>query len=109
MIKWYISDTIVVSGDHMAFTLRLDEEQQRKLDELSKSAHTSNAAIVKQAIDQKYENDKVNARPQTPYVAPQPVSTGEDPYWASLSPERQQAYAGTIAATSGTLSYLRDH
>ena len=93
----------------MAFTLRLDDEQQRKLDELSEHAHTSNASIVKQAIDEKYENDKANNMPQSPYVVSQPVFKSDDPFWASLSPDRQRVYAGTIAATTGTLNYLRDH
>ena len=42
----------------MPMTLRLDPEQERRLELLAERHHTSKAAIVKQAIDEKFERER---------------------------------------------------
>lgn len=96
----------------MAFTLRLSEEQQAKLDKLAKLTHASKAAIVKQAIDEKCQREAKNNSSLYVDISSLgiPYETVEnDPFWASLPFERQRAYAETIASATHTLSYLKDH
>lgn len=42
----------------MAMTIRLDEEQELRLRELAAARHTSKAAVLKQALDEKYERER---------------------------------------------------
>jgi predicted transcriptional regulator len=46
----------------MPMTLRLDPEQERRLARLAKLHHVSKAAVMKQALDEKYERERHRLR-----------------------------------------------